>query len=76
MKPLRPSKKWVLAAIGLLLALLILKIVLFLTAKPKVTVDYVAEYNKIARPQNYDPNDNAAPYYQKAFDCQLVTGRV
>ena len=69
MKPLRPSKKWVLAAIGLLLALLILKIVLFLTAKPKITVDYVAEYNRTARPQNYDPNDNAAPYYQKTFDA-------
>ena len=68
MKALRPSKKWVLAAIGLLLALLILKIVLFLAAKPKITVDYVAEYNKMARPQDYDPNDNAAPYYQKAFD--------
>ena len=54
--------------IGLLLALLILKIAFFLTAKPKVTVDYVAEYNKITRPANYDPNDNAAPYYQKALD--------
>lgn len=69
MKPLRPGKKWVLAAIGLLLALLILKIVLLLTAKPKITVDYVAEYNRTSRPQNYDPNDNAAPYYQKAFDA-------
>lgn len=69
MKPLRPSKKWVLAAIGLLLALLILKIVLFLTAKPKITVDYVVEYNRTSRPQNYNPNDNAAPYYQKAFDA-------
>lgn len=69
MKPSRPSKKWILAAIGLLLALLILKIGLFLTAKPKITVDYVAEYNRTSRPQNYDPNENAAPYYQKAFDA-------
>jgi len=69
MKALRPSKKWVLAAIGLLLALLILKIVLFLSAKPKITVDYAAEYNKISRPESYDPNDNAAPYYKKAFDA-------
>jgi hypothetical protein len=43
--------------------------VLLLTAKPKITVDYVAEYNRITRPENYDPNDNAAPYYQKAFDA-------
>ncbi|MBN2019509.1 MAG: hypothetical protein JW749_04720 [Sedimentisphaerales bacterium] len=65
---LRSSKKWSLSAIGILLVLLVLKIVLVLTAKPKVTVDYVAEYNKITIPPNYDPNDNAADNYQKAFD--------
>ena len=69
MKPLRPSKKWLLVAIGLLLSLLILKIVLFLTAKPKIKVDYVSEYNRITRPTNCDSNDNAAPHYQKAFDA-------
>ena len=69
MKALRLSKKWwVLAAIGFLLVLVILKILLVLNGKPKVTVNYVAEYNRITRPENYDPNDNAAPYYQKAFD--------
>jgi hypothetical protein len=69
MKSLSPSKKLVLAAIGLLLALLILKIGLVLTAKPKVTVDYVAEYNRMTFPQNFDPNENAAEEYQKAFDA-------
>jgi hypothetical protein len=68
MKPLRPNKKWVLAAIGLLLVLLIAKTALFLAAKPKVTVDYIVEYNKTSRPQNYEPDQNAAPYYQKAYD--------
>ena len=71
MKLSRPNKKWILAAIGLLLALFILKIVLFLIAKPKVTVDYVAEYNKMTRPQNYDPSDNAALYCRKAFDGRI-----
>jgi len=69
MKHLQLNKKWLLATAGLLLVLLTIKIVLFLTAKPKITVDYVAEYNKITRPANYDPNDNAAHYYQKAFDA-------
>jgi hypothetical protein len=69
MKSSRSNKKWLLAAVGLLFALLILKIILVLTAKPRITVDYVAEYNRITHPQNYDPNDNAAPYYQKAFDA-------
>jgi hypothetical protein len=71
MKALRPGKKWVLAIIGLLLVLLVVKVVLLLTAKPKITVDYVAEYNRISRPANYDLNDNAAPYYQKAFDVYV-----
>lgn len=68
MKSSRSNKKWLLASVGLLFALLILKITFLLTAKPKITVDYVAEYNRITLPQNYDPNDNAAEYYQKAFD--------
>jgi len=33
-----------------------------------IKVDYVAKLNEISRPANYDPNDNAAPYYQKAFE--------
>ncbi len=66
----KPSRlKIVLIIAALILALLALKLVLFLTAKPKITVDYVAEYNRTSRPQNYDPNENAAPYYQKAFDA-------
>ena len=32
-----------------------------------VKVNYVAVYNKITRPVDYDPNQNAAPYYEKAF---------
>jgi len=58
----------IITVLGVALLLLILKLVFLLVAKPKVTVNYVTEYNKIARPQNYDPCQNAAPYYQKAFD--------
>jgi hypothetical protein len=29
----------------------------FVTAKPKITVNYVAEYNRMSRPQDYDPNE-------------------
>jgi hypothetical protein len=69
MKLFRPRKKWILTAMGLFLTLLILKIVLFFTAKPKITVDYVAEYNSLTYPQNYDPNNNAADDYQRAFNA-------
>lgn len=69
MKLLKLNKKVILIAVGLLVLLLVVKMALVLTAKPKITVDYVAEYNRITRPENYDPNDNAAPYYQKTFDA-------
>ena len=62
------NKNLLLAVLGLLLAILIGKIALFVTARPNITVNYVAEYNRMSRPQDYDPNDNAAPYYQAAFD--------
>jgi hypothetical protein len=68
----RQTSILVAAAFGLVVVLLVLKLILFLTAKPKVTADYVAEYNKFAHPQNYDPNENAAPYYQKAFDTFII----
>lgn len=58
-----------LVVIGIIAAILVVKAVLFFTAKPKVTVDYIVEYNKISCPENYDPNKNAAPYYQKAFEA-------
>ncbi|MHC4648051.1 MAG: hypothetical protein ACYTBJ_21535 [Planctomycetota bacterium] len=53
---------------GLVLAALVLKVVLILTAKPTISVDYVAELNRLSKPADYDPNQNAAPDYQKALD--------
>ena len=37
-----------------------------------VKINYVAKYNEISKPASYDPNNNAAPYYQKAFDLITV----
>lgn len=37
--------------------------------EPKATVDYLAEYNRISQPANYDPCQNAALLYKKAFDA-------
>ncbi|MHC4648052.1 MAG: hypothetical protein ACYTBJ_21540 [Planctomycetota bacterium] len=61
--------KVALIILGLVLALLALKIVFILTAKPTITVDYVAEWNRISKPADYDPNQNAAFDYQKAIDA-------
>ena len=56
---------------GAILLLLGIKTALILTDSPKPTVDYVAEYNKITRPANYDPNNDAAGDYQKALDAYV-----
>jgi hypothetical protein len=39
----------------------------FVTGRPTISHDYAADYNALTRPANYDPNENAAPYYEKAF---------
>lgn len=69
----RPKKKtsWpkvMLIILALVLVLCVLKLFLLLTARPTISVDYAAEFNRIFRPADYDPNQNAAVYYQKAFD--------
>lgn len=53
----------------LLLLFLLLKILPLLIAKPTISVDHLAEYNKATKPADYDPNQNAAPYYDKAFEA-------
>lgn len=58
----------ILIAILLLAMPFVFKTLSLLRAKPTITVDYTAEYNKLTKPSNYDPNENAAFYYSKAFD--------
>ncbi len=53
----------------LLLCLLILKIVLFLNAEPTISVNYLDRLNRLSKPANYDPNENALFDYQKAVQC-------
>lgn len=43
------------------------RIVPLLLAKPSITVDYLAEANRLSKPLDYDPNLNAAPHYDKFF---------
>lgn len=52
-----------------ILAYLLIKILLLMTTTPTISVDYVAEYSKITHPTDYEPNQNAAAYYKKAFDA-------
>lgn len=56
-----------LAVLALAIALFALKVVLILPAKPTISVDYVAEWNRISKPASYDPNQDAALDYQEAI---------
>jgi hypothetical protein len=60
--------KWTVVLLAICVFLLI-AVVLLLTPKNKSQpqVDYIAEYNRINKPADFDPNDNAALYFDKAF---------
>jgi len=78
----RPKKrklspaKIVLVVLAVLLSLLVLKVVLILTAEPTISLDYVAEWNRIAKPPNYDPNQNALFDYQKAVSYLVPADQI
>jgi len=54
-------------ALGVLILCFILYVVWFLTGKPVITTNYVAELNQMVRPVA-DESLNAAPLYRKAID--------
>ena len=39
--------------------------------KINIKTDYVAQFNELSKPANYDPNNNAAIYYRKAFELSV-----
>jgi hypothetical protein len=57
-------------AVGVLILCFIVYVVWFLTGKPTITTNYVAEFNQIVRP-TADESLNAAPLYLKAVDLHI-----
>lgn len=55
-------------AMILMVVFLLVKIIPLVATSPIISVDYLTEYNKVTKPTGYDPNENAAPYYKKAFE--------
>jgi len=53
--------------LGVLILCLVLYVVWFLTGTPKVTTNYVAQFNRIVRP-SADESLNAAPLYDRAVE--------
>jgi len=73
----RPAKKqkrriFKLAIASIIVALVVVisggQIIPLLTADPVISVDYLSQYNQVSKPAGYDPNENAAPYYEKAIE--------
>ena len=58
--------------IGVLILCFIFYIIWFISGKPVITTNYVAEFNKIVRPPA-DESLNAAPLYNKAVDLREET---
>jgi len=54
-------------ALAAMIILFILYIAWFLSGKPVITTNYIAEVNKLIRP-SADDSTNAAPLYNKAFE--------
>ena len=52
-------------AFGILILCLIVYVAWFLSGKPSITTDYLAEFNRIVRP-TADDSLNAAPFYHEA----------
>ncbi len=64
----RHRKLWIaLLVLVTIVAGFALYIARFITARPTISHDYTGDYNTLTRPANYDPNQNAAPLYQRAF---------
>jgi hypothetical protein len=59
--------KWVIGSLIVLLLIIVIVLSLTPAGTPQSNVDYIAEYNRINKPVDFDPNDNAAPYFDKAF---------
>ncbi len=53
---------------GLFAFCICLYLLSFIFSKPTIDTDYLAQLNQINLPENYKQEDNAWPYYQKAFD--------
>jgi hypothetical protein len=58
----------ILSIVAVVATIFFIKMYLFFTAKPNIAVNYVAEWNKISKPENYDPNQNAFFDYQRAAE--------
>ncbi len=61
------TRRAVLLMVTLLVAYFVIRLAIFVTGKPVISVDYTAEYNRLMEPAGYSPDDDAFPCYREAF---------
>lgn len=54
--------------IYVVVGIVVLKLIVAMVSMPKPTVNYVEKYNEITKPIDYDPEQNAVKYYEKASE--------
>jgi hypothetical protein len=64
----KKRRRKILKFTGLIIVSAALYLLLFIYGQPTIDTDYVAELNKLNKPANYNEEDNAWSYYQKAFE--------
>ncbi|MBW8035781.1 MAG: hypothetical protein FVQ79_09170, partial [Planctomycetes bacterium] len=69
-KPRRIIKKSIILLILILTAWAVV-IRMIPSPKPNIAIDYAAKINKITKPENYDPNQNAALLRQQAIEAYI-----
>jgi hypothetical protein len=53
---------------GIIIGLFIIYLIWFLSGKPNITTDYLAELNQMVRPADVNDSQNAAVYYNQAAE--------
>jgi hypothetical protein len=61
---------------GLFIVSACLYILMFTYSEPTIDTDYLAQLNQINKPPNYKEEDNAWPYYQKAFELLITPNQL
>ncbi len=66
---MKRKKLWIVLAVCLAIIIAVsVKAYFFFSAKPNIKINYVAEWNKLSKPANYDPCQNAYFDYKTACD--------
>ncbi len=70
---MRKKTRTFLIVIGIIAVILVVKAILFFTAKPRMEVDYPAEINALSKPSDYDPNKDGFRYLTEASELYTKT---